>query len=285
MAVVELHIHPDYPLYCAEADARKLYYHPPHIYGWLYYDGDRHGTINYATWRPKILGRMAEPAPVTITMWGDYNSSDGSGTIFVQYRNDSTASITGRALLVVTEDSIYFTGPNLDSIHNHVARDYLPDQDGSIITVAAGDSVVVSESFTIQPGWNESQCEIVAWIQNDSIYADSTREVWQGGMIKVMELIGTRENESLLPVQKKIHTAPNPCTQGIEFIGDNLSGIECKILIYDVSGRVVDQITGKKFRSLYWNLHDQQGQRVSKGVYIYQFIGENYQTSGTIIVE
>lgn len=151
VAVVEMHIVEGYPLYCGEASDRKEYYEPPYIYGWLYYDGDRHGTINYATWRAKITSRMNEPAPVYVTVRGSYNPDSGTGTAMVNFRNDSTLTLNGRVIMAVTEDSLFYVGPNLDSIHNYVVRDYLPDENGSVISIPAGDSVSVIEYFTIDP--------------------------------------------------------------------------------------------------------------------------------------
>lgn len=221
-------------------------------------------------------------------MWGDYASTEGSGTIYVQYRNDSTATITGRAILTVTEDSIHYMGPNLDSIHNHVARDYLPDQDGMVITINAGDSIVISEPFTIQPGWDESQCEIMSWLQNDSIYADSTREIWQGGMIEVVELIGVEEIKTPVSGQNSVRISPNPCIQRVEFIRDKTSNTEYRIFIYDVAGRFVQKITGSDSPALhpvYWDLRDENGQRVTRGVYLFRYLGDDRCTTGTIIVQ
>jgi len=233
-----MHIRTGYPLYCEEAFNRKDYYEPPHIYGWLYYDGDRHGFTNYATWRDKIVARMAVPAPVTVTMWGDYTPFDGSGTVHVQFRNDSTQALTGRVIMVVTEDSLYYVGPNLDTIHNYVARDYLPDENGSVITIDPGDSVTIIQPFIIDSSWVERSCRIVAWFQNDSAYADSTREVWQGGVATIGELIGVVENNTIIPNDQKAFT-PSIITGTIDLPVER----QCRIL--DISGRYVNVIDMK----------------------------------------
>lgn len=287
MAAIELHVIDSFPLYCAEAYSRVRYYHPPYIYGWLYYDGDRHGTINYALWRDKITTRMAIPAPVTITMWGDYSSVDGTGTINVQFRNDSTSSITGRVIMVVTEDSIFQIAPNNDSLHNHVARDYLPDDSGSVITIQAGDSVIVSESFTIPGSWDEDLCEIYTWIQNDSVYVDSTKEIWQGCMIKVTELIGVNEEKPREIIANDIYLKPNPCVSGAEFSFTLASLEQYSIEIFDITGRCIKVIrgtaTGNREKAM-WDRKDSSGFPVNPGVYFYLFTGGVYKKSGKIIV-
>ncbi len=244
-----MHIVSGYPLYCAEANDRKLYYEPPHIYGWLYYDGDRHGTVNYSTWRAKIISRMNQPSPVAITMRGSYNPGNGTGTIMVKFRNDSTSVLTGRVIIVLTEDSLFYVGPNLDSIHNHVARDYLPDDNGSVISIPAGDSVSIIEPFAIDSAWNEDYCGIIAWIQNDSAYADSTREIWQGGIIEVTQLIGIEDQPFIEPVQHRRPTTtvfemppdlPRSAIRVINPAGETVSGYDLSAGIYflEVAGEI-----------------------------------------------
>ncbi len=263
------------------------YYHPQYIYGWLYYDGDRHGTINYTLWRDKITTRMAIPAPVTVKMWGDYSSIDGTGTINVQFRNDSTTSITGRVIMVVTEDSIFYVAPNNDSLHNHVARDYLPDDSGSVVTIQAGDSVIVNESFTIPVDWDENQCDILAWIQNDSVYADSTKEIWQGGMIRVMELIGINEEKSQEIIGHDIHPKPNPCVSGTEFTFTLAPMERYSVEVFDIAGRhiiILEGIATGNKEKIMWDRQDNSGSIVNPGVYFYVFKGEVYKETGKIIV-
>lgn len=227
------------------------------------------------------------PAPVTVTMWGDYSSIDGTGTINVQFRNDSTASITGRVIMAVTEDSIFYIAPNNDSIHNHVARDYLPDDSGSVVTIQAGDSVTVSESFTIPGTWNENQCDIFAWIQNDSIYPDSTKEIWQGGMIRVMELTGINEEKPEEILTPDIYLKPNPCVNGTEFSFELASLEHYSFEIFDIAGKHIKTIRGTAtggIEKIRWDRYDDSGSKVNPGVYFYLFKSEIYKKTGKIIV-
>ena len=119
-------------------------------------------------------------------MWGMYMPNRGDGTIFAQFRNDSTASITGRAYFVIVEDSCYYPAPNGDQWHNDVARDYLPTEMGETVTFAPGDSVTLSQTFNVPATWNEDNCLIFAWIQKDT----GNKEVFQAGIIELPDLIG-----------------------------------------------------------------------------------------------
>ena len=230
---------------------------------------------------------MAIPAPVTVKMWGDYSSIDGTGTINVQFRNDSTASITGRVIMVVNEDSILYVAPNNYSLHNHVARDYLPDDSGSVVTIQAGDSVIVSESFIIPVDWDENQCDILAWIQNDSAYTDSTKEIWQGGMIRVMELIGINEEESQKIIRHDIYPKPNPCVSGTEFTFTLAPMERYGVEVFDIAGRhiiILEGIATGNREKIMWDRQDDSGSIVNPGVYFYVFRGEVYKETGKIIV-
>ncbi|HEC78754.1 MAG TPA: Omp28-related outer membrane protein [candidate division WOR-3 bacterium] len=290
-----MHISSSYPLYCAEAVQRMYTYPPPYYYNgswyyatpWLWYDGDPHGSYTYSTWESKITSRMSQPSPVTVTMWGDYDPGTGTGTINAQFRNDSTATLNGRVLFVITEDSLYYAAPNGDYWHNHVARDYIPNQNGQSVSIAPGDSVTVTQSFTIQSGWDDSMCEIVTFIQNPTLASDSTKEVWQGGIVKVLDLIGIKEESSKTTTVQKISPVPNPCVNGTNFQFELPIGSHYEISIFDITGRLITKMTGTATgnrESIKWSLKDDTGSQVGAGVYFYRFDSQTLTTNGKIVV-
>ena len=286
-----MHVVSSYPLYCAEALQRMYTYRPPYNGGyatpWLWYDGDQHGSYTYSQWQSKIVARMAQPSPVTVTMWGDYSQTDGTGMINAQFRNDGSTTLSGRVLYVITEDSLYYAAPNGDVWHNHVARDYIPNQNGQYITVPAGDSVTVAYPFTIQAGWDEDRCEIITMFQDTQFQADSTKEVWQGGIKPVMDLIGIEEYESdVMPVYA-VTSIPNPCVSNTSFQFELPFGTDYSIDIYDVSGRRLRSLSGVTHQtegSVNWDLTNDQGAKVGAGVYLYRFTSEVLNTSGKVVV-
>ncbi|MGB9721014.1 MAG: Omp28-related outer membrane protein [bacterium] len=279
IAPIEMHLRSGYPLYSAEAYARMQYYPSSNWYTPnLILDGTPKGS-GYTGWQSQIEARMNQPAPIRISMWGTYGS--GSGTIYARYHNDSTASITAYVYFVIIEDSCYYSAPNGDQWHNHVARDYVPNQIGQQITIPAGDSVTTSQPFTIQAGWNVNRCKIVTWIQNNS-----TKEVYQSGIIKVTDLTGIDENE-YRNLTKEIISTPNPCVNGTKFQFRIDNGKSCKIMIFDILGREIRRIEGKgngNQQAIEWNLKDNSGARVRSGVYFYRFISSEINGSGKIIV-
>lgn len=274
-----MHLSSSYPLYCAEALSRVYYYPSPYYTPMLKYDG-LNGGSGYSGWNGLVTGRFGITSQVTVTMYGDY--SDGSGTINVRFRNDTTVAINARAYIVITEDSLYYLGPNGDPWHNHVVRDYVPTQVGQYVTIPAGDSVTVTQPFTVQTGWDEDMCEIVAWLQTDG-----TRKMWQGGKVPVTAIPGVEEYKSEIEPIYTVTSTPNPCASHTSFQFELPISSSYRIDIYDVSGRCVKTINGVasgNAESVRWSLKDHTGSRVSSGVYCYRFISEAANTTGKIIV-
>ncbi len=290
-----MHISSSYPLYCAEALQRMYSYPPPYYYGgswyyatpWLWYDGDPHGSYDYSQWQSKIVTEMNRPAPFTCTMWGIYTPLRGTGTVYAKFRNDSTATLTGRIRFVLTEDSLYYSAPNGDLWHNHVARDYLPDTSGTPVTLAPNDSITVSRNFTVQSGWNANKCEIVAWIQSTALLSDSTRDIWQGGLIKVSQLTYVAEENTENSLTERIGPSPNPCVNKTTFNFRLNSSTLYQINIFDVAGRKIRTIKGLATgneQKVEWDLKDAQGKRMGSGVYFYQFESKETNASGKIVI-
>jgi hypothetical protein len=282
-----MHVYLFSPMYFQEVVDRWHYYPPPdngsYSYPWLWYDGNPHGGWVDSTWHAKIDSRLTVPASVTITMWGTYNTGTGNGTIYARYRNDSTASITGRALFVITEDSIYYAGTNGDCWHNHVARDYLPDQNGQVITIAPGDSVVISRSFTIESGWNANRCQILTWLQNDNMLPDSTKPIYQGSIKKVTDLVAIAETEDHARGAVRILAYPNPARDLVIFSVDKPIGNGFGFEIYDLAGRIVNTLYGdnnKTRKNLEWRIP----KWLKKGVYFIKYHNKNEIGWGKLVI-
>lgn len=275
-----MHLRSGYPLYSAEAYARMQYYPSSNWYTPnLILDGTPRGS-SYSSWQSYIVARMNQPAPMRLNMWGTYGS--GSGTINARFHNDSTASITAYVYFVITEDSCYYAAPNGDQWHNHVARDYVPNQIGQQVTIPPGDSATLTQNFTIQSGWNVNRCNIITWIQNSS-----TKEVYQSGKIKITDLTAVEENKQDELVKRELLSLPNPCITETKFQFTLSPGVQWKLLIFDILGRQIRLIEGTgngTNQSFEWNLQDNKGNRVKSGVYFYRFISAELNSTGKIVV-
>ncbi len=287
-----------YGMYLQEAHDRWYWYPPPYYMGgswyyatpWLWYDGCGHISW-YDEWDSLITTRMNVPAPVTITMWGSWWPAQGTGTIYAQFRNDSTETLNGNVLFVMTEDSIQTSPPvpNGDQWHNHVARDYLQGSGGpggETISIPAGDSLTLSRTFALDTAWDASMIEFVTWIQDINMQPDSVIEIWQGGILDIDEL-GIEEYGNNQISASQISPIPNPCVNGTRFAFALLAGEKYKLSFYDVSGRKIQAISGIASgddEAVSWDLTNKQGARVSAGVYLYRFESMEINTTGKVVV-
>lgn len=284
VAAVDVH-YPPTDSYFLQEGYDRIHYYPPPFYGmyiepWLWYDGNQHGGYDHSLWESMIVNRMNQPAPVTIHLDGEYSPSNNSGTIYATFRNDSSATISGRVIIVITEDSLFYPAPNGAMWHCNVPRDYIPTHNGITTSIPPGDSVTITMPFTTHPNWNKSHCKIKTWIQNDIMQPDSTKEIWQGAMVNLLEL-GIKEEQS--SEIKEFQVLPNPCISG-GFIKFNLPFAgEYKITIFDCTGRMVNKFS-KNTKRIEWNLKDLKGNQIPPGVYYYCIVSEVFKTNGKIVV-
>jgi len=283
-----MHVVNSYPLYNAASRSRFLWYPTPtppsYYYGSLYYDGNDKGAHSNSSWWTRITNRMNVPAPARIRMWGTYNPNNGMGTIYARYFAE-TEDLNGNILFVITEDSLYYNGPNLDVWHNHVARNYIPNYIGSAVSIARNDSLTVSYPFAISSSWNDKQVEIVTMIQSPVLSGDSMIEIWQGAKIKPMQLTIVGIEEEANPrsyFSHKVEVAPNPCAGATRFAFHLRKGIIYNIDIIDISGRKVKTLNGMangQKESVKLDLSD-----INPGIYFYRFSSNTVNRTGKIII-
>uniref|UniRef100_A0A7C4XL25 T9SS type A sorting domain-containing protein n=1 Tax=candidate division WOR-3 bacterium TaxID=2052148 RepID=A0A7C4XL25_UNCW3 len=284
IAAIDVH-YPQGDSFFLQEGYDRIHYYPPPFYGmyippWLWYDGNQHGGFDYAQWESMIVNRMNQPAPVTIHLDGEYSPWSNSGTIYATFINDSTATINGRVIIVITEDSLFYPAPNGTMWHCNVPRDYIPDDSGITVSIPSGDSVTISMPFSTHPNWNKFHCKIKTWIQNDIMQADSTKEIWQGAMVNLLE-IGIKEEQT--SDMKDIQILPNPCisTHPIQF---NLPYVQdYQITIFDCAGGIVNKFSINAARMV-WNLKDANGNQIPSGVYYYCVVSKRFKKSGKIVV-
>jgi hypothetical protein len=268
--------------YFDEGYARVYDFYNFQGYPSLFMDGVDLGPIS--NWRPSITSRMATPSPITLTMGGNYDAGTNNGTINASFRNDSTAAITAGVYFVITEDSLYHVDPNGHAWHNHLARDFLPDEFGELVTINPGDSITVSRDFTINTLWDENRCYIVTWIQADA----PSRNGYQAGEIEVMNLIGVEEITDNVRYQG-VTLVSNPCTADNVRFSIALDGTALyRIEIFDVMGRRIKTITGitsSGKEEVSCNLNRDCDTTISSGVYFYRFSSQDISSTGKIVLK
>jgi hypothetical protein len=99
--------------------------------------------------------------PISLELSGDIGSGRGNVTMRVRVLETLTGG-PNVVRAVVVEDGIVSGSYHFD----FVARDLL---DPETLTVSAvGDTALVERSFTVEPSWNESELDVVVFVQDES---------------------------------------------------------------------------------------------------------------------
>ena len=118
-----------------------------------------------AAYRAQIDARKAVGSPVSMRIAG----SPGSGSVTVTVKVREALTTTANVLrVVVVEDDLIAAAHEYD----FVARDLLDEEPLSV--AAVGDSAVVTRSVVVAPEWNQSNLDVIAFVQDDL-----TKEVLQ----------------------------------------------------------------------------------------------------------
>ncbi len=283
VTAVEWHVSSSYPLYSAEGRAKWRMYPPPYSGSyatpWLWVDGRQRG-YNYNLWRNYVAERITIPTPVQITLSGNYDPSTRNGTIQAVIQNDSSDAIDARISVVITEDSCYYQGPNGDPWHNHVCRDYIPDQTGTIITIPAGGADTIAHDFIINTSWNEARCKIVVYAQSTTMVpADSSYPAFQGAEIAILDLVGVKEEKTGtgLTADRTALTTPGKGKAEIRFTAP--AGKTYRLNLYSTDGRNLRQFHGITTTDNWLTI-----QNLSPGIYLYRLMVAGKTFSGKLAI-
>jgi hypothetical protein len=194
VALVVWHASSSYPLYRQQAWDKWHLYPPPmnngYYYPWLWVDGYSRGYLYY-NWPGYIAQETTVTTPVELTDAGtSYDPGTRQGVMRVACRNDSDATITAAVQFAVTEDSIYYAGPNGDTWHNNVFRQYWPGINGTPIALPAGAVDTVAVPFTIDTSYVEARCKLVVHLQDMVLRPDSSLHVYQGHVASLLSATG-----------------------------------------------------------------------------------------------
>jgi hypothetical protein len=294
VAAVEWHGVSGYPLYSVEA-RNKWRQYPPTAPGggyytpWAWIDGKSRGS-SYGSWSGIVASRITVPTSVSMTVVGEYDPGTRNGSLQVVIYNGDTLALQNAALQVaVTEDSLNYTGPNGDPWHNHVLRDYIPDQNGTALNIPAGGYDTIDVNFTLQTGWVERMCDLVLYVQSSVTLADSSRPVYQGYTAPVQQFTGIETPAVPTAFYRNITAAvgPNPVRSAATF---RIAGPDAEpftLGIYTPDGRLVRElsgtlaVTGSQVR---WDRRDTDGRRVARGAYVYRVSAADAACSGKLVL-
>jgi hypothetical protein len=257
-------------------------YPPPYQGGyatpWLWVDG-KNRSYSIGPWENYILDQMDVPSDVGMTHLGTtYDSTSRSGQVQVEYYNSGADTIKAAVQFAITEDSCYYLGSNGDAWHNGVLRDYVPNQNGTPVTIAPGAADTVTLSYTLGPSWVQENVKLVLYLQNMTVQPDSSMPCYQGIANRVLAFAGVQEPGLFSAGDLRVQVGPNPCRTGCEF---NLSGAAAygaRIALYSPDGRLVSNVQTAGNRAS-WSRNG-----VARGVYMYRVISGTATAQGKLVV-
>ncbi len=160
------------PFNTPEAAARNSWYgitgYPTAQFDGEYneYVGGSNTTSLYGSYLPIVNTRIAMQSDFTVEIFGQ-----NTGTLYdVVVRVNHVGSYSGTNLKVrfaLTETDIPYSWQG-QSMVDFCERLMAPDENGTAISFTSGTSQDINLSFTFDNTWVDSNCELIAWIQDDA---------------------------------------------------------------------------------------------------------------------
>ncbi|MEI7725137.1 MAG: T9SS type A sorting domain-containing protein [Bacteroidota bacterium] len=180
VAVIEYHNYnpSSDPFYNAAAGTRCSYYgisgYPTTFFdGTVNYVGGSYTTSMYPQYLPLYNQQYAVLSPLTIDIAG-YNTGNNYTITLTITKVAAIAGTSLKAHLVLTESGIAYSWQGQSTI-NDTERLMVPGATGTDISFASGNTVVLTLTFAKDPGWVTNDCELIAFVQDNS-----TKTIYNG---------------------------------------------------------------------------------------------------------
>lgn len=259
---------PFYNYNIAENNARRVFYGVNAV-PWLEVDG------LYQTYFPPFAQfynlRIGVPTPVSVELSGLYLPT--TGEISITATATTTEALPAgdyRLWIALVEDNIFFNGPNTTDLHRHVMRDFNPSVTGTQLTFSGTlpQSDSVDAQFTMDPIFEESECLIVAWVQEYS-----GKEVYNSEWASVLDFMDLTAVDDTLPAAMTLgHNYPNPFNPSTVIPVSVERAGAARLDIVTPDGRLVRTLLEGDLpagtREVRWDGTDGAGQPVASGVYL-----------------
>jgi PKD repeat protein len=170
VAIIEYH-NGD-PFATTESNARNSYYS---ITGYptAWFDGSYNSVVGgsntqsmYGSYKPIVDARMLIQTDFTVEIYGENTGNNYDLTVKVNHVGDYSGGNL-KVRVAVTESHIPYTWFGMTEM-NFVCRDMVPTETGTDVDFSSSDEQTVEVSFTFDDSWDAEECEIVAFLQDDS---------------------------------------------------------------------------------------------------------------------
>ena len=159
----------------------------------------------------------------------------------------------------------------------------IPDQYGTALDFSTGDAQTVNLGFTLDPGWASSNCELVAFIQDNY-----SKEILQGTKVNLTEMEALEVEKFTNTIPEFFHlyqNYPNPFNASTTIQYELKENIVITLSIFNIHGKEIDMIVNDYQQagehSIAWN-----GQYVPSGIYFIRLSsGEIVQTRKAVLLK
>jgi hypothetical protein len=171
-------------------------------------------TGDYQVFEQFFEERHEVPSPLQMTMEGTIGESSGHIETTIIAEGDLSGYGELRFMFCAAEDSVYDPWYWGIDWHHHIVRDMVPDENGEIITMNTGDTLVVVRDFAVDASWDTSYLTAVAFVQDWT-----SREVLQAVDLRASEVCGDSDGNGAL--------TPSDGYVVLNYLGDEPPPVSC----------------------------------------------------------
>mgnify|MGYP000853827327 CR=1 FL=1 len=169
--------------YTTETNARAQYYgvtsYPTAKFDGIvtHSGGGGAGQTNYSAYLSRYNQRVNLPSQFAISM--SYQNVGGNNyEAYVTVEKVVPDTYTNIVFqLFLTESNIQYSWMGMPDL-NWVTRDIIPTQNGTVLDFSSSNVVQLTLPFTMNPAWNKENCDLVAFVQNNT-----GKEIMQAKML------------------------------------------------------------------------------------------------------
>jgi len=133
---------------------------------WGEVGGGSYTNSMYSSYLPKVTARIAMQTNFGVEIYGDNSGNNYNITVRVT-KNGTYSGTNLKVRFALTETDIPYSWQG-QSMIEYCERLMAPDEDGTAVSFASGNVQDVNLTFTFDNTWVSTNCELIAWIQDDA---------------------------------------------------------------------------------------------------------------------